>query len=386
MTVDWAHFTPQASLAGCLLVYLLAGTSLRADATRLLFLLGLLVAPWAWRLLAPLLVAAADVGPTGLVLAGLLVGFGVRLVNGCASGHGVCGLGRPSGRSLVNVPAFMGAGVATVFVLRHLLDAASSTHTHLLGDAGSGEALLIDPVDESVPRDLAVLRELGLRLLATLDTHGHADHVTAAWLLKQRCGNQILLLVHRGAANVDRPLRHGDQVYFGRLHLQGRARPGHTSGCLSFVLDDQSMAVTGDSVLIRGCGRTDFQQGNPATLYRSVKQQTLSLPASCLLYPGHDYCGLAVTRVAEEQRFNPRLGGAVDTADFAGYTDNLGLPHPKLMDPAVPAKLRCGQPDHAAALPAAPTWAPLTFTFSGQPRKHQPTAQGQPGRAPDCTA
>jgi sulfur dioxygenase len=252
-----------------------------------------------------------------------------------------------------------------VLIFRQLFDAASSTYTYLLGDAASGEALVIDPVFENTARDTALLRELGLRLVATLDTHVHADHVTGAWLLKQRCGSRILVSEAAQAANVDQPLRHGDRVPFGSRHLEVRATPGHTSGCLSFVLDDHRMAFTGDSLLIRGCGRTDFQQGSPARLYRSVQGQILSLPDDCLLYPAHDYRGVTVTSVNEEKRFNPRLGGDVNEADFAGYMNHLGLPHPKLMDIAVPANLRCGQPEGGAPLADMPAWAPLTFTFSG---------------------
>ena len=252
-----------------------------------------------------------------------------------------------------------------MLIFRQLFDAASSTYTYLLGDADSGQALLIDPVYDNVRRDGALLRELGLCLVATLDTHVHADHVTAAWLFKQRCGSQILLSEDSGAADADRLLRHGDRVSFGARSLEVRATPGHTRGCLSYVLDDHGMAFTGDALLIRGCGRTDFQQGSPTQLYQSVRAQILSLPAACLLYPAHDYRGLTVTSVGEEQRFNPRLGGDVDVADFAGYMNNLGLPHPKLMDIAVPANLRCGRPDGSAAMPPEPDWAPLTFTFSG---------------------
>lgn len=266
-----------------------------------------------------------------------------------------------------------------MLIFRQLFDTVSSTYTYLLGDAASGEALLIDPVYEHERRDRALLRELGLRLVATLDTHVHADHVTGAWLLKQRCGSQILLSAQAGAAQADRLLQHGDRVAFGSRHLEVRATPGHTSGCLSYVLDDHSMAFTGDSLLIRGCGRTDFQQGSAPTLFRSVREQILSLPPTCLLYPGHDYRGLTVTSVAEELRFNPRLGGQVDAADFAGYMQNLGLPHPKLMDIAVPANLRCGQPDGAATLPAEPDWAPLTYTFGG-------IWEIQPAVLQECTA
>ena len=250
-----------------------------------------------------------------------------------------------------------------MLVFRQLFDSASSTYTYLLGDGG--EAVLVDPVFEHAARDAALLRELGLRLVATLDTHVHADHVTGAWLLKQRCGSRILVAEAAQAAQVDQPLRHGDRVGFGGRHLEVRATPGHTSGCLTFVLDEHRMAFTGDSLLIRGCGRTDFQQGSPISLYRSVRSQILSLPDDCLLYPGHDYRGNTVTSVSEERRFNPRLGGDVDEADFAGYMNHLGLPHPKLMDIAVPANLRCGQPEGEAPPPQAPAWAPLTLTFSG---------------------
>ena len=252
-----------------------------------------------------------------------------------------------------------------MLVFRQLFDPTSSTYTYLLGDSASGEAVVIDPVFENERRDTALLRELGLTLVATLDTHVHADHVTGAWLLKQRCGSRILLAEASGAVNADLLLEHGDSVDFGSRHLEVRATPGHTAGCLTYVLDDHSMAFTGDCLLIRGCGRTDFQQGSPSQLYHSVQEQILSLPPECLLYPAHDYRGLTVTSVAEEKRFNPRLGGAVYETDFAGYMNNLGLPHPKLLEIAVPANLRCGEPDASAARPDDAEWAPLTCTFSG---------------------
>ncbi|MEP6501942.1 MAG: rhodanese-like domain-containing protein [Betaproteobacteria bacterium] len=252
-----------------------------------------------------------------------------------------------------------------MLVFRQLFDAQSSTYTYLLGDSASGQALLIDPVFEHLRRDTALLRELGLRVVATLDTHVHADHVTGASLIKAACGSLVMLSEASGAENADRLLRHGDRVAFGTRHVDVRATPGHTDGCLTYVLDDESMAFTGDALLIRGCGRTDFQQGSPERLYHSVQAQILSLPSTCLLYPAHDYRGLTVTSVAEEKRFNPRLGGDVDEADFAGYMRNLGLPHPKLMDIAVPANLRCGLPDPATAPAAEPSWAPLTCNFGG---------------------
>jgi sulfur dioxygenase len=252
-----------------------------------------------------------------------------------------------------------------MLIFRQLFDASSSTYTYLAGDSVSGQALLIDPVFDQARRDLALVRELGLTLVATLDTHVHADHVSAAWLLKQRAGSAIHLAQAAAASGVDRALVHGERVAFGRRYLEVRATPGHTSGCLSFVLDDQSMAFTGDALLIRGCGRTDFQQGSPQQLFHSVREQILTLPGACLLYPGHDYRGITVTTVTEEQRFNPRLGGDANEGDFAGYMNNLGLPHPKLMAIAVPANLRCGQPESDEALPEEPAWAPLTYTFGG---------------------
>jgi sulfur dioxygenase len=251
-----------------------------------------------------------------------------------------------------------------MLVFRQLFDATSSTYTYLLGDPDAGEAVIIDPVFEHARRDAALLHELGLRLLATLDTHVHADHVTAAWLLKQRCGSEIVVSRASGATNADRLLDPGDVVHFGRRHLQARATPGHTGGCLTYALDGLGMAFTGDALLIRGCGRTDFQQGSPHKLYRSVHEQILSLPPECLLYPAHDYRGLTVTSVAEERRFNPRLGGNVNEHDFAGYMSHLGLPHPKEMDIAVPANLRCGQPASQAAADE-PDWAPVACTFGG---------------------
>ena len=151
---------------------------------------------------------------------------------------------------------------------------------------------------------MALLQELGLHLRATLDTHVHADHVTGAWRLRERCGSQIALAAAAGADGVDRPLRHGDRIAFGSRYLDVRATPGHTNGCLTYLLDDGSMAFTGDSLLIRGCGRTDFQGGSPEQLFASVREQILSLPDSCLLYPAHDYRGITVTSVAEERRFN----------------------------------------------------------------------------------
>ncbi len=252
-----------------------------------------------------------------------------------------------------------------MLIFRQLFDPQSSTYTYLLGDSHSREAVLIDTVFEQARRDAALLSELELRLLWTLETHVHADHVTGAWILKRQFGSRIAVAKSGGAEGADRYLAQGDKIEFGKHHLQVRATPGHTNGCLTYVLEDASMAFTGDCLLIRGSGRTDFQQGDPHALYRSVHTQILTLPQNCLLYPAHDYRGLTVTSVAEERRFNPRLGGEIGEADFAGYMDNLHLPHPKQIDVAVPANLKCGQPKVGDVSLTAPPWAALTYTFAG---------------------
>ena len=251
-------------------------------------------------------------------------------------------------------------------IFRQLFDSQSSTYTYLLADSATLEAVLIDPVFEHARRDAALIGELGLKLRYTLETHVHADHVTGASLLKQQLGSQIALSKDSGAQGGDRYLVDGDSLAFGRRSLEARATPGHTCGCMTYVLDERSMAFTGDALLIRGCGRTDFQQGSAHQLFRSVRDRVFSLPDSCLLYPGHDYRGLTVSSVGEEKKHNPRLAESIGEDDFVGYMSNLGLAHPKLMDIAVPANLRCGRPEKEASPLAADTdWAPLSCTFAG---------------------
>ena len=252
-----------------------------------------------------------------------------------------------------------------MLIFRQLFDPQSSTYSYLLGDRPGGSAVLIDPVFGQVQRDAALLGELGLTLVATLETHVHADHVTGAWLLRRRTGSKIMLAKASGAEGADRYLGQDDIVGFGSRRLAVRATPGHTSGCLTYVLDDRSMAFTGDCLLIRGSGRTDFQEGDAAAMYRSIREQIFTLPDECLIYPAHDYRGLTVTSVAEERRFNPRIGGEIALGDFTGYMDNLRLAHPKMLDVAVPANLRCGRPEGGEEPAAEPQWAPLRYSFAG---------------------
>jgi sulfur dioxygenase len=249
-------------------------------------------------------------------------------------------------------------------IFRQLYDAVSSTYSYLLADVVTREAVLIDPVFEQHQRDAALIRELGLKLLYTLDTHCHADHVTGAWLMKQALGTRIALAAAVRASNVDLPLSDGAEIRFGETALEVRATPGHTDGCLSFVTSDQHMVFTGDALLVRGAGRTDFQHGNPHTLFRSIRKQLFTLPDSCAVYPAHDYEGRISSTIAEEKAYNPRIGGNAREEDFVGYMQNLGLPHPKQLAVAVPANLRCGMPE-SGQLPRAPSWGPVVTTYAG---------------------
>ncbi|GAA6132254.1 MBL fold metallo-hydrolase [Halopseudomonas sabulinigri] len=252
-------------------------------------------------------------------------------------------------------------------IFRQLFDAASSTYTYLLGCAESGEALLIDPVFEQSQRDLALIRELGLQLKLVVDTHAHADHITAAWLLKQKTGCLIASAAVINAQHLNLPLRHGQVFGVAGVQLEARATPGHTDGCLSYVLLDQSMVFTGDALLIRGCGRSDFQQGNAATLFHSITEQLFSLPDGCVVYPAHDYNGRTQSSIGEERRYNARVGGNANETDFVGYMQAMNLPHPKKIDEAVPANLRSGCPADGR-LPAEPDWAEdLRVTYAGVP-------------------
>jgi len=250
-------------------------------------------------------------------------------------------------------------------IFRQLFDPTSSTYTYLLGDPASAEAVIVDPVLEHRQRDAALLRELRLNPVATIETHVHADHVTSAWWLKREFGCAIALSAASGAEGADRLLRHDDRVRFGGRHLQVRATPGHTHGCITLVLDDATLALTGDCLLIRGTGRTDFQQGDAHAMFRSIRDQILTLPGECVLYPAHDYRGLTASSVAEERRCNPRIADAVGEDDFVGYMRNLNLPHPKLLEVAVPANLRVGRPEDGARFGDGQDWAPLRFTVAG---------------------
>lgn len=231
-------------------------------------------------------------------------------------------------------------------IFRQLFDPETSTYTYLLADPSSREAVLIDAVAEQVERDLTVLDELGVRLRYTLETHVHADHVTGASLLRDRVGSQSVVHADAGAACADVLVRGGDRVRVGSLEIEVRETPGHTNGDVVYVVGDR--VFTGDTLLIGGCGRTDFQEGDPGRLYDSVHSQLFTLSPATLVYPGHDYRGNRVSTIAEEMANNARLGGGRDRDSFIALMRNLNLPYPKKIDVAVPANRVCGRLPQAA--------------------------------------
>eukprot|EP00928_Gymnodinium_smaydae_P080534 TRINITY_DN6420_c0_g1_i3.p1 TRINITY_DN6420_c0_g1~~TRINITY_DN6420_c0_g1_i3.p1 ORF type:complete len:892 (+),score=140.76 TRINITY_DN6420_c0_g1_i3:70-2745(+) len=233
------------------------------------------------------------------------------------------------------------------YVIEQLFDAqGSSTFTYLIGCTSSQEALLIDPVLGMQERDLAIAEELGFKIKYVVNTHCHADHVTSGSAIKKlHPGVQTMIAEASGAA-ADVKLRDGDEIKIGDYALRAVATPGHTDGCMTFVLDGPGQpraAFTGDALLIRGCGRTDFQAGDSNLLYDSVHQKIFSLPGDTKIYPGHDYKGRNLSTVDEERHFNPRLTKSRE--EFAKIMSELNLPRPKLIDTAVPANMVCGAQD-----------------------------------------
>ena len=255
-------------------------------------------------------------------------------------------------------------------LFRQLFDPDTSTYSYLLADEDSREAVLIDSVREQAARDMELIEQLDLRLIAALETHVHADHVTGAGLLRDRLDCRIFVGTHTGVRTADVLISQGETVSFGRHALEARETPGHTDGCVSFVSHEAGIAFTGDALLIRGCGRTDFQQGNARALYDSVHRQILTLPDETLLYPGHDYKGRTVTTVAEEKRWNPRLGEDHGPEEFVSLMEKLDLAYPRRIDEALPANMASGVTEPEPAEPSnaeIDRWAPVRRTPSGVP-------------------
>ena len=223
-------------------------------------------------------------------------------------------------------------------IFRQFFDSQSSTYTYLIGDEQSGEAALVDPVREQVERDLRIVAELGLRLTWVLETHVHAEHVTAAATLRERTGARTVF-GRRGAACADRHVGGGDIIQVGAVQVAVLDTPGHTDDSVSYLLEDR--VLTGDALTIRGAGRTDFQNGDPRTLYRTITQVLFALPDDTLVYPGHDYKGQTVSTIGEERRYNPRVAGKSED-EFVAIMNGLGLAPPEHIAEAVPANRACG--------------------------------------------
>jgi sulfur dioxygenase len=229
-------------------------------------------------------------------------------------------------------------------VFRQLFEPESSTYTYLLACPAGREAVLVDPVAETVERDLALVRELGLTLSYTLDTHVHADHVTAACRLRNATGCKVAVPAMDGLACADVEVGEGRPLRVGALTLQPIFTPGHTNTHHCYFLDHDGVQrlFSGDALLIDGCGRTDFQNGSAEALYRSVRERLFTLPDDTLVYPAHDYQGRRVSTIAQERARNPRLGGDRSLEEFERIMAALDLPYPKKIEVAVPANRRCG--------------------------------------------
>jgi sulfur dioxygenase len=226
-------------------------------------------------------------------------------------------------------------------VFRQLFESESSTFTYLIADGESREAVLIDSVLKTADRDLKLIEELELSVKYVLDTHIHADHITGSGHVRDKTNAKSCVSALAAVDCADIGLIDGQMLNFGSFTLKAVATPGHTSSCMSFFIQD--MAFTGDAVLIRGCGRTDFQSGSSRELFHSVRERIFSLPEATKIYPAHDYKGFSMSTVAEERRFNPRLKMEVSEAEFVKIMADLKLPAPKNIAVAIPSNLHCGK-------------------------------------------
>lgn len=225
-------------------------------------------------------------------------------------------------------------------IFRQLFEPLSSTYTYLFGCEETGQAVLIDPVFPTWERDLEELNRLGLKLVYALDTHIHADHITSALRLKQEVGSQIAFPAIDRVECADIGIEEGKPLQVGSLEFEPLFTPGHTDDHFSYRLGERVM--TGDALLIDGCGRTDFQNGDAATLYQSIHEKLFTLPEDTLVYPAHDYQGRRVTTIAQEQKRNPRLGEGRSREEFEKIMRELDLAYPKFIDHAVPGNRLCG--------------------------------------------
>jgi sulfur dioxygenase len=226
-------------------------------------------------------------------------------------------------------------------LFRQLFDQETGTYTYLIADPTAKEAVLVDPVLEQVERDLKLLRELDLTLKFCLETHIHADHITGTGKLRELTGCEGIVPENAHATCANRFVKHEEVLNVGEIKIRAISTSGHTDSHMSFLVNGTHL-LTGDALLIRGCGRTDFQSGDAGTLYDHVTQRLFTLPEATLVYPGHDYRGNLVSTIGEEKQWNPRFIGR-DRSQFIEFMGSLNLPNPKKIAEAVPANERCGK-------------------------------------------
>ena len=224
--------------------------------------------------------------------------------------------------------------------VKQLFDRESCTYTYLLIDAETGEGAIIDAVLETYDRDMQIINELGVELLYAIETHAHADHITSAGKLREMTGAKLVYGESTGIKAIDVPLKDGEIIQLGHYRIRAISTPGHTNGCTSYFCD--GMLFSGDTLLIRGCGRADFQDGDPGTLFDSITQKLFTLADDTIVYPAHDYNGRTSSTIGEEKTWNPRLGGGRSRDEFIAIMNNLNLDMPKRINEAVPANLSVG--------------------------------------------
>lgn len=226
-------------------------------------------------------------------------------------------------------------------LIQQLFESKSSTYTYLLADTETKDAVLIDPVLDTIDRDLKLIEELNLKLKYVLDTHIHADHITAAGEIRNRISGVKTATAQKAEVPcIDIQLKENDEIKLGSLSLKVLETPGHTDSSLSFY--GEGMVFTGDALLIRGCGRTDFQGGSADKLYQSVTEKLFKLPPNTIVYPAHDYKGFTSSTIEAEIKNNPRLGKEKTKEQFKEIMANLKLDYPKQIDIALPANMACG--------------------------------------------
>ncbi len=224
--------------------------------------------------------------------------------------------------------------------VRQLFDRETSTYTYILADEATAEAAIIDPVREQFERDVKLIKQLGFKLKYVLETHVHADHITSSGKLREEFGAKVVLHKDSGAECADLLIDDNEVLKLGDLEIKAMHTPGHTNADISYLTD--GYVFTGDALLVRDCGRTDFQLGDSRTLYHSINDKIFSLPDDTVIYPGHDYYGFTASTVKEEKQFNNRLGNGKTEDEFVEIMENLDLALPKKIKESVPGNTHCG--------------------------------------------